>query len=159
MAHTEVCRRRALLEFSHRGKINAIIAFAEHVSDTSFDRVRDGIAADPTGYLLQLPYFGPATSCHLAKNIGVAVVKPDRHLSRMAARCRHGSPAELCQAISERTGDPIGLVDLVLWRYAALMAGNVATFVQLLHAATEDYLGWCDGARAGIGPFRQVPGY
>src|SRR5204862_28581 len=40
-------------------------------------------AHGPT-WLTRCPYIGPVTCWHLAKNVGMDVVKPDRHLVRMA---------------------------------------------------------------------------
>lgn len=74
-------------------------------------------AADPVDYLEQLPYIGPRTKFHLARNIGVETVKPDRHLERLACTYGYeGSPLALCEAIRRHTGDRLGVIDVVLWR-------------------------------------------
>lgn len=70
-------------------------------------------------YLRTLPFLGPITVWHMAKNCGVACVKPDRHLVRIAAEYGR-SPQELGAALQAATGDPLALIDTVLWRAANL---------------------------------------
>jgi ribonucleotide reductase beta subunit family protein with ferritin-like domain len=66
-----------------------------------------------------LPHIGNITKYHLAKNLGVDCVKPDRHLVRIAKQ--HGLDVfEMCQKISDRIGDKLSTVDLVIWRAANL---------------------------------------
>jgi len=80
-------------------------------------------------YIQTLPYMGPATSYHLARNLGLDYAKPDRHLVRIAwlfgFTKRIGSNIiydvqEMCKEISSETGDRIGTIDVVLWRYSLL---------------------------------------
>ncbi len=63
---------------------------------------------------------GEATSFHLAKNIGLNVAKPDRHLVRMSSALGFESVNILCSEISNLIEENISLIDLVLWRYATL---------------------------------------
>ena len=64
---------------------------------------------------------GSGVTCwHLAKNLGFQVAKPDRHLIRISKKAGFATPNDLCAAVAEVTGEPINVVDLVLWRYAAL---------------------------------------
>lgn len=44
-------------------------------------------------------FFGLATSFHLAKNIDMNVVKPDRHLIRLAETLNFSNPDKLCKVI------------------------------------------------------------
>lgn len=68
-------------------------------------------------YLESLPWIGPITVWHLAKNYGMDVAKPDRHLVRIAgAEGVH----ELCARLARESGDRIATVDLVIWRAANL---------------------------------------
>lgn len=70
-------------------------------------------------YFESLDGLGPVTKYHLARNVGIDVCKPDRHLVRIALQ--YGTdPHTLCSHIADRTGDRIGVVDLVLWRSAVL---------------------------------------
>lgn len=65
--------------------------------------------------LRQIDGIGPVVVFHLAKNFGMDVAKPDRHLVRLAQaeRC---TPQELCERLAGATGDRVAVVDLVLWR-------------------------------------------
>jgi hypothetical protein len=98
--------------FKHRGKSAAI----EYVWGNRYQLFKEWKAADDRlAFLQKLPWIGPITKWHLAKNLGEDVVKPDRHLVRVAEACGE-SPKSLCKKISEATGDRIALVDLVIWR-------------------------------------------
>lgn len=67
-------------------------------------------------YLETLPWIGKITKYHLARNLGIDVAKPDRHLVRLCEKFGFKDVHEMCEFISKRTGDRIGLVDVVLWR-------------------------------------------
>lgn len=54
------------------------------------------------------------------KNLGIQVAKPDRHLVRIAQNYGFNDVQKFCSSISEKTNDPVSVVDLVLWRYATL---------------------------------------
>lgn len=64
------------------------------------------------------PWIGDITKFHLARNLGMDVVKPDRHLVRWADHLGYETPLALCEEIHRLTGERIGTVDLVLWRSA-----------------------------------------
>lgn len=83
-------------------------------------------AEDKLAFLESLPWIGPVTKYHLARNLGIDVVKPDRHLVRLAAQFGFASPDAMCRAIQPETGLPglelrLGTIDLVLWRYCNLI--------------------------------------
>ena len=66
----------------------------------------------------RLPWIGPVTKYHLAKNLGANVAKPDVHLNRLAEP--EGVTAqELCQRLAQETGYRIATIDLILWRACA----------------------------------------
>jgi hypothetical protein len=76
-------------------------------------------AAELLNWLQALPWIGPITKYHLAKNLGLDVCKPDRHLVRIASK--YGlTPEELCTALARKIGDRVATVDLVIWRAANL---------------------------------------
>lgn len=122
------CRQAALRVFNHRGKVNAILDIASIVDKMGFECVRRQIEQEEVRFLQTLPYIGSITAFHLAKNLGLPVVKPDRHLRRIAAAAGFSSPLELCQLISDHLGEPIHVVDVVLWRYATLFSDYVMVF-------------------------------
>jgi len=114
------CIATASSRFGNARKIDAIAQVADLVTDTGFDQFRLLIQVDPIKQLQNLPFIGPVTSWHLAKNLGVNVAKNDRHLARMAAGLGYKDAHDLCEDVSEATGELISVIDLVLWRFAAI---------------------------------------
>lgn len=131
----DVCRDRALQCFRHEGKISAIVSIVSHVADIGLESVKLHLQASGVDYLSTFPYMGPATSYHFAKNIGLDVVKPDRHLLRISVAAGFDSPDELCRVVSEHAGESVAVVDLILWRYATLRGDYLETF-----AADDSFL-------------------
>ena len=125
------CRRAALKVFNNRRKVNAILDIASVVDEMGFESVRRHIQHEDVRFLQTLPYIGSITAFHLAKNLGLPVVKPDRHLQRIAKAAGFSSPQELCQLISAHLGEPVQVVDVVLWRYATLFSNYVMVFAAL----------------------------
>lgn len=113
----EQCRRTALGRFHNIRKINAIVETAFHVTRIGFGNIRRTVLEDPIGTLRRIPHIGPVTSFHLAKNLGMNTAKPDRHLSRFAASMGFHDAHDLCKVITDHTGEPVDVVDLILWRY------------------------------------------
>jgi len=72
-------------------------------------------------YLKSLPWIGDITKYHLARNLGLDVAKPDRHLMRLAKIFKYDDVQKMCQDVAERSKDRIGTVDVVLWRYCNLV--------------------------------------
>jgi ribose 1,5-bisphosphokinase PhnN len=68
--------------------------------------------------LAELPWIGPVTMHHLAKNLGTDTAKPDVHLERLARRDRT-TTHKLCQRLARETGYRIATIDSVLWRACA----------------------------------------
>ena len=118
--HERECVSTALGVFNHRGKIQAIATIAVLVHQTGFVHMKNQIDMDPLGKLQELPYIGPVTCYHLAKNLGIPVAKPDRHLVRIAAALGYSDVQALCRDVAQLSGDAVPVVDLVLWRFATL---------------------------------------
>lgn len=114
------CVRGALRVFGHQAKIEAIGEVATVVATEGFAAVVDRMRTEGVDELERLPFIGPVTRFHLAKNLGLDVVKPDRHLVRMAHAAGFSSPESMCRVIADATGDRLATVDVVLWRYATL---------------------------------------
>ncbi|MCL4328727.1 MAG: hypothetical protein M1410_04010 [Candidatus Thermoplasmatota archaeon] len=89
------------------------------------------IIRNPFETLREFPYIGPVTYYHLAKNIGIPVAKPDRHLSRLASRSGFRDVQEFCEFLSRKTGDRIQVIDIVLWRYATITKDYIEKFLDL----------------------------
>jgi len=71
-------------------------------------------------FLESLPHIGNITKYHLAKNLGLNVAKPDRHLVRIANQFEYNDVQKFCKKLSQLTNEKIGVVDVVLWRFANL---------------------------------------
>lgn len=116
----ENCQSSALAVFNNKQKISAIINAADQVAKTGFHELKRKIKSDPITTLQQFDYIGPVTVYHLAKNIGLPVAKPDRHLVRIAQMENYNDVQTFCGDISKLSGDPIPVVDIVFWRFATI---------------------------------------
>ena len=115
-------RAAALAKFRHERKVDAILDIAEVTAGLTLRELHTALNNNAEQFLRSLPYIGPATWRHLAKNLGIPIAKPDRHLVRMVRATARQSVDALCQEIAEWLGEPIGVVDLVLWRWSVLHA-------------------------------------
>ena len=122
------CRQRALSAFAHERKVEAVLCVADTVTKMGFEAFREEIRWHNVSFLQQLPYIGPATSYHLAKNLGLDVAKPDRHLVRVSRALGFDSAQKLCQVIADFTGEKVSIVDIVIWRFATLERDYVTFF-------------------------------
>ena len=129
----ETCRALALNCFRNQRKIDAIIGIAEIVDSEGFERLKARISEYGTEVLQDLPYIGPTTSYHLAKNIGLDVAKPDRHLQRVAAATGFDTPSALCAELAEAVGDRKAVVDIVIWRFATIYGEYLSFFSEECH--------------------------
>jgi hypothetical protein len=123
-------RTKALRVFGHVGKIDAIIAIVAHVNESGLATVRDRLTREGLAYLRTFPYIGPITVYHLAKNLGQDVAKPDRHLVRVARACGYDDPQILCRQLRDYVGEPVPVIDIVLWRFATLVQNYVDIITQ-----------------------------
>jgi hypothetical protein len=126
------CRDDALALFRNARKIDGILSIARYVATHGFGHVKERLHRDGLEFLQLLPFIGPVTSRHLAKNLGISIAKPDRHLVRIASALRYASVDLLCADIAALTQHPIHVIDLVLWRYATLNPGYQVFFSQAL---------------------------
>lgn len=119
-ANQSAARSASLAVFGHEGKIDAILHIAGVARRTGELGLHELLTTDPQSFLESLPYVGPVTWRHLAKNLGVRVAKPDRHLVRLACATSRSSVDALCDEIAEWVGEPVSVVDVVLWRWSVL---------------------------------------
>jgi hypothetical protein len=102
--------------FAHKGKADAISKMLGSYQQVFCDFQK---AADKLTYLESLSWIGKITKYHLARNLGIDCVKPDRHLVRIAKY--YGITCfDMCEKLSKETGDNLSTVDLVIWRAANL---------------------------------------
>lgn len=116
----EACRSNALLAFGNLRKTDAILHIVQRVACDGIDAIREEIYNRGTQFIQELPFMGPVTSCHLAKNLGMEIVKPDRHLTRLAKKAGYDSVEQMCRTIADIVGDTLSVIDVVFWRYATI---------------------------------------
>jgi hypothetical protein len=129
------CFRAAMEHFGHELKIKAICTMAAIVAEKGFDTIVEEVRAAPLIALQQFPFIGPVTVFHLAKNLGIPFAKPDRHLSRLAESCGYSDTQTFCSTIAQFTGDPIDVVDIVLWRFATISSADYSGFALMAGVA------------------------
>jgi hypothetical protein len=133
VANASDCKAEAFYYFGHESKLDAVIEIASHVNQEGFPSVVKSVIERGIDYLQQFAFIGPATSYHLAKNIGLPVAKPDRHLTRIADKLGYQCVQQLCADIALATEEPIPIVDLVLWRFSAQHPRYVNRFARSFH--------------------------
>lgn len=101
--------------FGHPGKAPAIDWIWERRHEL-FEQY--GAAEQKLAFLERLPWIGPVTRHHLAKNLGADEAKPDVHMERLARRDRT-TTRTLCRRLARQTGYRIATVDSILWRACA----------------------------------------
>ncbi|MHB1709742.1 MAG: hypothetical protein ACYCT2_09755 [Thermoplasmataceae archaeon] len=116
----EECFFKAFRLFRNKRKISAIIESAKITTTFGFKELKEHLSRGDFRVLNMFPYIGPITTYHLAKNLGLQVAKPDRHLSRISATLGYSDAQDLCCDLSMITGDKVSVVDMVLWRFANL---------------------------------------
>jgi hypothetical protein len=131
VAEAAGCIELASIQFNNRRKLQSIVDIADRINATSFRSFWAGIAKDPVAAMGELPFVGPVTSWHLAKNLGFVVSKPDRHLIRLAELFGFKTSRELCLFVSRHVDESEAVVDTVLWRASAL-AGSPLHLVRRL---------------------------
>ncbi len=92
------CEHRARRVFNHVGKIRAIGSLCERVALEGFHNIKNNIESEGMEFLRTFAFIGPVTCYHLAKNIGLDVIKPDRHLTRLSQAAGFSSPKELASS-------------------------------------------------------------
>lgn len=110
--------------FGHPGKTKAIDHIWAH-REALFDKYRH--STDQLAALQDLPWIGPVTALHLAKNLGSDTAKPDIHMERLARR--EGISVErLCTRLSRQSGYSIATIDTILWRACADLVLNSSLY-------------------------------
>ena len=107
--------RSASTVFGHPGKADAIDWVWKHRRKLFREFTS---APDIIEFFAAMPWIGPITKFHAAKNVGADVAKPDVHLNRLADR-EGVSAQELCARLARETGYRVATIDLILWRACA----------------------------------------
>ncbi len=130
--HAEECIHAALRVFRHEAKMRAVVYTAGLIAAEGFRSFKEKLDRQPLQTLEELPYIGPITQFHLAKNIGLNVAKPDRHLVRIAQLFGYATAQDFCLAVARQTGSKIAVADLVFWRFATLQRNYIEVFRQFI---------------------------
>jgi hypothetical protein len=107
--------KSATTVFGHPGKAKAI-DFVWRNRRVLFAAYQ--IAENKIAYCATIPWIGPITKHHLAKNLGINTVKPDVHIARLA-QGEGVTPWELCSRLATATGYREATIDVILWRGCA----------------------------------------
>ena len=110
--------------FRNKNKTRAILKVWDNRKE-----YRDGFYAlssadDKLAYLATLPHIGAITSAHIARNLGISVVKYDVWIQRLGAgQASFPIKPEVKEAcdrmfarLEKETGLPRGYIDVVLWK-------------------------------------------
>jgi hypothetical protein len=139
VATGDTCVRLGLEWFGHRGKLEAIVDAARRIKESGgFAAWKSRLEVDPLGECEAFSYIGPTTKWHLARNLGIDCVKPDRHLVRLAKASGFRTPWHLCSHIATAVKERLGVVDLVLWRHLALRCKCASMFLPQLRAISAE---------------------
>lgn len=117
LENSRCCEMAASSVYKNASKLNAISITAKRISDLGFAQFKHRLLTNFYEYARTLPFIGPITVFHLAKNLGIDAAKPDRHLIRIAERFGFEQVSVMCKAISEITGDRVSVTDIILWRF------------------------------------------
>ena len=123
--------------FGHPGKASAIDRIWEE-RDSFFGAFLG--SDDQLAFLQTIPWIGPVTRHHLAKNLGADRAKPDVHMQRLANRSRT-TVERLCARLARQTGYRAATIDTILWRACA---------DGILDSAAYEAFGW----QAAVRPWR-----
>jgi len=118
--YDKFCKELDFNVIGHIGKRNAIIHGSENYKMwfNSLQMLKSDI--ERIEYLKTFPWIGDITKFHLARNIGIDCVKPDRHLVRLAEHFGFKAPHNMCVYIQGYTKERLGVIDVILWRYCNL---------------------------------------
>ena len=117
--NSTVCKRSAAVIFGNRKKLDAIAAVSHAITTVGFRRFKRLVLLNPISQLQTLSYIGPVTAWHLAKNLGMDVAKPDRHLLRVSTLLGFEDVLTFCREIATKFNEETKVVDLIVWRYLA----------------------------------------
>jgi hypothetical protein len=125
----EHCLGAALKGFKNVRKLRAIVDIAKRLSAVGIDEIKERALRSPIRCFIELPYIGPVTAYHLAKNLGFNTAKNDRHLRRLSSAFGFLDAQHLCEMIAQASGDRVDAVDSVLWRFMTLRGKGVLQYI------------------------------
>jgi hypothetical protein len=90
-------------------------------------------------FLQTIPFIGKITKYHLARNLGLDYAKPDRHLVKIAALFNYSNVQKFCEIISKAVNEKIGVVDLIIWRYATIFNDYIEKITQMVREIDPEW--------------------
>lgn len=133
----ELKKEELLKIFNNQNKINAIIDIWKNKDCYCGEFYKKQTDEEKLKYLEMLPYIGKITKNHLARNLGINCVKYDVWIQKLAVvlygkindikRLNTGKLTPKIKAycdkmfseIEKQTNEPIGYIDVVLWKSAS----------------------------------------
>lgn len=112
---------------NHKGKCKAIGEAERHYEEWWNQLLHIEELNDRLEFFDSLPFVGPITKYHLARNLGIDVAKPDRHMKRLAHKIGYKDVQNMCATIATSRGERVGVVDVVLWRYINLLGWDAVS--------------------------------
>ncbi len=104
---------------NNKRKAECFLKGSKTIAKEGFPKFKKRLKEQGMSVLVELPYIGPITKYHLAKNIGLKdKPKPDRWLTRAADYCST-TVDELVTFLGKEYGMSRHAVDVVLWRHGA----------------------------------------
>ncbi len=119
------CKDAALRVFNNKSKIDSICEMIDYIDKNGFEELEYNIYKSNVDFFYKFKYIGPITVIHLFKNLGISVVKPDRHLIKISNALGVNSPNDLCNLVAQFTGDDLKVIDLILWRWATIVPNYI----------------------------------
>jgi len=112
--------KRVLKIFNNKKKIDAIFEFICFLEKEGIEKFKTNLVLNGIEYVINLSFFGPATSRHFLKNLEISIAKPDRYLERISYKFGFDNTNSFCEYLSDGIDEDIRVIDLVFWRYANL---------------------------------------
>lgn len=112
---------------NHKGKHKAIKEAEMHYKEWWGELSRIVPVNERLEFLDSLPFVGPITKFHLARNLGIDVAKPDRHMKRLADKIGYKDVQNMCGTIANARDERVGVVDVILWRYINLLGWDTVS--------------------------------
>ena len=117
--NTNEIETKALGIINNKRKVKSIISVAvnsgKEINQLGWLKYKETKLNSPDK-LQKLPFIGPITCYHLARNIGLLdFMKPDIHMERVAKHWNFDNSLEMCRDIQNTYDLPLGLIDLIMW--------------------------------------------
>ncbi len=102
--------------FNNKNKMSAIMNIWKNKDMLTRDYYQLNDDKNRMKFLLKLPFIGPITQNHIARNLGINTVKPDIWIVRLSNSCGYTSYHDMFDELSKLTEYPIGYLDVILWK-------------------------------------------